>query len=135
MIKLKNIILEIYLNKYIIIDLLLIVLLSVILYFIDYPYMEISELLALILWLPTFFITTNSEKINRIKKSKIYSTVFWLYIMYFSIYMILIYMLKNINIVNLVVFNILIAILITTFFRLFVFGSLLLKLYLSSKNK
>lgn len=135
MIKLKNIILEIYLNKYIIIDLLLIVLLSVILYFIDYPYMEISELLALILWLPTFFITTNSEKINRIKKSKIYSTVFWLYIMYFSIYMTLIYMLKNINIVNLVVFNILIAILITTFFRLFVFGSLLLKLYLSSKNK
>ena len=135
MIKLKNIILEIYLNKYIIIDLLLIVLLSVILYFIDYPYMEISELLALILRLPTFFITTNSEKINRIKKSKIYSTVFWLYIMYFSIYMTLIYMLKNINIVNLVVFNILIAILITTFFRLFVFGSLLLKLYLSSKNK
>lgn len=135
MIKLKNIILEIYLNKYIIIDLLLIVLLSVILYFIDYPYMEISELLALILWLPTFFITTNSEKINRIKKSKIYSTVFWLYIMYFSIYMTLIYILKNINIVNLVVFNILIAILITTFFRLFVFGSLLLKLYLSSKNK
>ena len=70
-----------YLDYYIFIDLLLLVSLFVILYYyFKQDYFEVHEIFILFIGFPVFGISTNSEKINKLKSQKWYWKIVIIYL-------------------------------------------------------
>lgn len=125
----------IYLDYYIFIDLLILITLFLIFYFTwNITYINLHEIYIFLIWFPVLALFSNSEKINRLKKSNLYRKIFYIYIIYSFIYCLLIFVMKDIKELDLCT-KFYFSLLLVVFLRLFIFSLLIIVLHLYSKNK
>ncbi len=125
-----------YFSHIIIVDFFLVVFFFLLYINIPYNYIEIPEFITVIAWLPSIFIFSNSEKINRFKRSSQFVKISISYVLYLVIFWSFTFILKNFsNIFEYIYFNIFIWIITVSFLRICIYSLGVFLLWLKSKNK
>lgn len=123
-----------YINHSYFFDIVLIFTLFFVLYNIHLPYWEIPDYWPWIISISSLLIFTNSEKIQRLKKSNQFKKVTTQFLLYVFLYFSSSYLL-SINIHSNILFNFIISLWIIVLMRIFVYTLILLSLYINSKIK